>query len=131
MNVEETSFGLARFVAAQDRMVRTESGQQSEFETALAEVRAGAKRSHWMWYIFPQLRGLGRSSTAQHYGLEGAAEAKAYLSHEVLGPRLVTICEAACSLGDVSARSVFGSPDDMKLRSCATLFAKLSEPGSV
>lgn len=99
--------------------------QASSYETALSEVRNGRKRSHWMWYIFPQLRELGRSSTAQHYGIAGVDEARAYLEHPVLGPRLTSICKAALALEGHSATEIFGRPDDLKLRSCATLFAQI------
>ncbi len=84
-----------------------------------------------MWYIFPQLRGLGHSATATHYGITGAAEARAFLAHDVLGPRLIAICEAALNVPGRSATEIFGQPDDMKLRSCATLFAAVSPPDSV
>ncbi len=114
-------FDLARFVAA----------QAEDYATALAEVRAGRKRSHWMWYVFPQLAGLGFSPTAQRYAIASEAEARAYLAHPVLGPRLVRVCVAALEVEGRSAAEVFGSPDDLKLRSSATLFAAVSPPGSV
>lgn len=114
-------FDLERFVSA----------QENSFEVALSEVTRGSKRSHWMWYIFPQLRGLGRSSTAQYYGISGAEEARAYLAHKLLGPRLIAVCEAALAVEDRSATEIFGTPDDMKLRSCATLFAHVSDGDSV
>lgn len=114
-------FDLARFIEA----------QQDDYQIALTEVQNGRKVSHWMWYIFPQLRELGRSSTAQHYGISGEAEARAFMQHAILGPRLIEICEAALSLNGQSARSIFGTPDDLKLRSCATLFAHISQSGSV
>jgi uncharacterized protein (DUF1810 family) len=114
-------FNLARFVSA----------QESTYDVALSEVTGGSKYSHWMWFIFPQLRGLGRSSTAQFYGITGLEEARAYLSHEILGPRLIAVCEAALAVEDRSATEIFGTPDDMKLRSCATLFARASNQGSV
>lgn len=107
------------------------SAQQDSYAHALREVTAGKKFSHWMWYVFPQLRGLGMSSTAHHYGITGLDEAKAYLEHEILGPRLREICEAALSVKGKTALDIFGRPDDMKLRSCATLFAQISEDGSV
>jgi uncharacterized protein (DUF1810 family) len=112
---------LARFVAA----------QAGDYDRALAEVRAGRKRSHWMWYVFPQLDGLGSSATAQRYAIKSRVEAAAYLAHPVLGPRLVEVCEAAVGVEGRSAFQMFGSPDDLKLRSCATLFAQVSPPGSV
>jgi uncharacterized protein (DUF1810 family) len=111
-----------------DRFVRAQDG---DYRRALAEVRAGRKRSHWMWYIFPQFAGLGFSSMSQRYAIKSAAEARAYLGHPVLGPRLVECCEAAIALEGRTATEVFGSPDDIKLRSCATLFAAVSPPGSV
>ena len=111
---------LARFVAA----------QADSYDQALAEVRAGRKRSHWMWYVFPQIAGLGSSPMAQHYAIQSVDEARAYLDHPTLGPRLVAIAEAALALPERSATAVFGSPDDMKLRSCATLFAHVSPPDS-
>lgn len=114
-------YDLARFVSA----------QRGTYESALSEVSAGRKTSHWMWYIFPQLRGLGRSSTSQLYGITGEDEAFAYLTHDVLGPRLITICEAVLSVDGRSATEIFGKPDDMKLRSCATLFAHVSNADSV
>ena len=114
-------YDLDRFVRAQER----------DYEQALSEIRSGQKRSHWMWYVFPQLHGLGFSSTAQKYAIRSVAEAEAYLRHPILGPRLVQIAEAAAGLESRSAVEVFGSPDGMKLRSCATLFARVSPAGSV
>jgi uncharacterized protein (DUF1810 family) len=114
-------FNLARFVDA----------QTEDYDRALAEVESGRKRSHWMWYIFPQLAGLGFSSTAQFYDISGIDEARAYLAHPVLGPRLLACAEAAVRVEGKSANEIFGSPDDLKLRSCATLFAQVSPPGSV
>lgn len=105
--------------------------QQGSYERALAEVRAGRKQSHWMWYIFPQLRGLGHSAMAERYGIAGLDEAAAYLAHPLLGPRLIAICEALLAVQDRTAHEVFGSPDDLKLHSCATLFAQAAPPGSV
>jgi uncharacterized protein (DUF1810 family) len=105
--------------------------QKGDYARALAEVRAGEKRSHWMWYVFPQLDGLGFSDTARFYGIKECAEAEAYLAHPVLGPRLIEVAEAALAVEGKSAHNIFGSPDDLKLRSCATLFAKVSPPGSV
>ena len=112
---------LKRFVEA----------QEDDYEQALSEVRSGRKQSHWMWYIFPQYDGLGFSSTSKRYAIKSVAEAQAYLRHPVLGPRLVECAEAAVGVVGRSAAEVFGSPDDMKLRSCATLFAAVSSPGSV
>lgn len=110
------------------RFVRAQGG---DYERALAEIREGRKRSHWMWYVFPQLEGLGASSTARHYAIKSLAEAEAYLKHPVLGPRLLACAEAALGVEGRSAYDVFGWPDELKLRSCATLFARVSPAGSV
>jgi uncharacterized protein (DUF1810 family) len=112
---------LKRFVQAQD----------DDYDQALAEIRGGRKRSHWMWYIFPQFDGLGFSSTSRRYAIKSIAEAEAYLSHPVLGPRLRDCAEAVLRVDGRSALEIFGSPDDMKLKSCATLFARVSPAGSV
>ena len=112
---------LNRFLEAQHRT----------YGQALSEVRDGRKRSHWMWYIFPQYDGLGFSATSQRYAIKSVAEAQAYLRHPILGPRLIECCEAAIGVEGRSAAAVFGSPDDLKLRSCATLFAAVSPAGSV
>ena len=105
--------------------------QDSEYETALREVRNGRKTSHWMWYIFPQLRGLGHSSMSDYYGISGEEEARAYLADPVLGKRLVEISEALMELEDKDPAGIFGFPDTMKLRSCMTLFAEVSGEDSV
>jgi uncharacterized protein (DUF1810 family) len=105
--------------------------QRDNYEPALAEIRAGRKQSHWMWYVFPQFAGLGFSPTSQRYAIKSVAEARAYLEHPVLGPRLVECAEAALGLVGRSAREVFDFPDDLKLRSSATLFASVAPPGSV
>ncbi|HEY6214167.1 MAG TPA: DUF1810 domain-containing protein [Vicinamibacterales bacterium] len=112
---------LERFVEA----------QKPDYERALTEIRSGRKRSHWMWYVFPQIDGLGSSAMSRRYAIEGIAEAEAYLKHPTLGPRLVECFEAVHALEGKSAADVFGYPDDMKLRSSATLFARVSPPGSV
>ena len=104
--------GLDRFVEAQEPV----------YETALAEIRCGAKRSHWMWFIFPQLVGLGRSSTAQFYAIRSAEEARSYLDHPVLGPRYLECVSALQGLGFRDAVAVFGSIDAVKLKSSLTLF---------
>lgn len=114
-------FDLERFLKA----------QQDDYDRALGELRAGRKRSHWMWYVFPQLRGLGTSHMSHHYGIGSLDEARAYLAHPVLGPRLRECCEAVLATKGTSAHDMFGSPDDLKLRSCATLFGRASPPGSV
>lgn len=117
----EDPHDLNRFVQA----------QSEDYERALSEIRSGQKRSHWMWYVFPQYAGLGFSPTAQHYAIKSLDEAKAYLAHPVLGPRLVECAEAALGIEGLSAYEIFGTPDDLKLKSCATLFAHVSPPGSV
>ncbi len=89
----------------------------------LAELRAGRKRTHWMWFVFPQVAGLGRSATAAYYALDGLADARDYLAHPVLGPRLRAATGLLTELAGTSASAVFGSPDDLKLRSSMTLFA--------
>ena len=101
--------------------------QASDYDTALAEIRAGHKRSHWIWYIFPQLEGLGHSMTAEYYGISGMEEAREYLAHPVLRQRLVEISKALLELPVNDAYEVMGSPDNLKLRSSMTLFA-LADP---
>lgn len=112
---------LSRFVQAQENI----------YEQALAEIRSGRKRSHWMWFIFPQLDGLGFSATSRLYSIKSRAEAEAYLNHPVLGQRLEECAEAALAVEGRSALEIFGSPDELKLKSCATLFACVSPAGSV
>jgi uncharacterized protein (DUF1810 family) len=115
------AYDLERFVEAQD----------GAYEQALTEIRAGAKRSHWMWFIFPQVEGLGLTATSRKYAIRDLEEAGAYLAHPILGPRLLACAEAALGLPGDSATVVFGCPDDRKLRSSATLFALASPPASV
>ncbi len=102
-----------RFLAAQAHTI----------EAAQGELRAGRKQSHWMWFVFPQLCALGRSSTARHYGLDSLADAKAYAAHPVLGPRLVACAELVLHAPGASAEAIMGGVDALKLRSCMTLFA--------
>jgi uncharacterized protein (DUF1810 family) len=102
-----------------ERFVKAQAGI---YDVALAELRAGAKRSHWMWFVFPQLEGLGSSPTAQAYAIGSLGEARAYLAHPVLGPRLVECVEAANAVQGRSALDVFGYPDELKFRSSITLF---------
>ena len=113
------------------RLNRFVRAQQGVYEEALAEIRAGDKRSHWMWFVFPQLAGLGSSPTAREYAIRSLDEARAYLQHPLLGPRLQECAEAALGVRGLSAHDIFGSPDDMKLRSSATLFAQVSPQASV
>jgi uncharacterized protein (DUF1810 family) len=117
---EADPFDLDRFVRA----------QQYDYARALGELRNGRKRSHWMWYIFPQFRGLGFSSMSQRYAIGSVDEAKAFLRHPVLGPRLTECANALLAIADRSATDILGSPDDLKLRSSATLFAHVAPPGS-
>lgn len=111
----------------QNSLSRFIQAQENDYLTALAEVRAGYKCSHWMWYIFPQLKGLGFSSTAQYYGINGREEAMAYLKHPVLGERLREITSVLLTLEGKSAVEIFGRTDAMKLRSSMTLFYAMSE----
>ncbi|MBQ5522753.1 MAG: DUF1810 domain-containing protein, partial [Oscillospiraceae bacterium] len=106
---------------------RFHKAQQGSYETALAEIRSGRKRSHWIWYIFPQIQGLGFSSTAQYYAIENLEEAKAYLADPVLRERLLEISNALLALDSCDPSEVMGYPDDLKLRSSMTLFS-LAEP---
>jgi uncharacterized protein (DUF1810 family) len=113
--------GLQRFVDA----------QRANYDRALTEITHGQKRSHWMWYVFPQIEGLGASAMARRFAITSLREADAYLHHPILGPRLAACAEAALAVEDSTAREIFGAPDDLKLRSSATLFARVSPPGSV
>lgn len=118
---QEDPYDLNRFIEAQD----------TNYDDAIAEIRAGRKRSHWMWYVFPQLTGLGQSAMSYRYGIRGEEEARAYLSHPVLGRRLHDCAEAILAVQARSAREILGTPDDLKLKSSATLFARVSSPGSI
>ncbi len=97
--------------------------QRSAFDNARNELVAGAKASHWMWYIFPQLRALGHSGTARFYGIGSLAEARQYVAHSVLGPRLIELTQTVLNHRGISPQTIFGSPDDLKFRSSMTLFA--------
>jgi uncharacterized protein (DUF1810 family) len=114
-------FGLNRFVQAQEK----------KYEFALSELRLKQKRSHWMWYIFPQYEGLGHSSMSKRYSIKSVEEAQAYLSHSVLGTRLLECTETVVAIEERSAKDIFGVPDDRKLKSSMTLFDYISESGSV
>jgi uncharacterized protein (DUF1810 family) len=118
---EPDPHALHRFVEAQSDM----------YDRALAEIRGGRKTSHWMWFVFPQFDGLGFSATSRFYAIKSVDEARAYLAHPVLGPRLLESASAVLEHSGVSAHQMFGSPDDMKLRSCATLFASVTGRQSV
>lgn len=110
-------YNLQRFVVA----------QQPVYPDVLAELQAGAKRSHWMWFIFPQIRGLGRSPISMEYAISALDEARAYLQHAILGPRLKECAKLVLDVEARSAAEIFGSPDDMKFRSCMTLFSQVSD----
>lgn len=108
---------LEKFVAA----------QQHDYRIAFNEISRGRKQSHWMWYIFPQIQGLGFSDRAKHYAIVDLKEASAYLAHPVLGSRLVEISSVLLNHSGLSASEIFGSPDDIKLRSCMSLFAAVED----
>ena len=108
--------GLERFVEAQDRV----------YESVCNELALGEKTSHWMWFIFPQLKGLGHSPIAKHYGLASAPEALAFWQHPVLGPRLLACTQLVLAQRNTTARDIFGAPDDLKFKSCMTLFAQVA-----
>jgi uncharacterized protein (DUF1810 family) len=118
---QDDPFDLARFT----------SGQAPVYDRALAEIRNGDKRSHWMWFIFPQIDGLGFSSTAKHYAIKSPQEARQYLAHPVLGSRLLECARTVLAVEGRSASEIFGSPDDLKLKSCMTLFESVAGQGSV
>lgn len=109
-------FDLQRFVDAQAPV----------FAQVCAELAGGRKRGHWMWFVFPQLKGLGRSAAAQHFGITSQAEAQAYWRHPLLGPRLKQCAEIVLAVDGRSANEIFGSPDDLKFCSCLTLFAQVT-----
>jgi uncharacterized protein (DUF1810 family) len=116
MTERDDPYNLQRFVDA----------QQAQYEQVCAELRAGRKRSHWIWFIFPQMRGLGRSEMAEFYGIASRAEAEAYLAHPVLGARLRQCTELAMSAEESSVDELFGYPDNLKFHSSMTLFASLA-----
>jgi uncharacterized protein (DUF1810 family) len=114
-------FDLHRFVSA----------QKGVYDRALGELKAGLKTSHWMWFIFPQIEGLGHSPTTRRYSIKGLEEARRYLGHPVLGPRLVECAEAVLAISGSTAEDIFGHPDVWKLQSSMTLFELVAGPGSV
>ncbi|HEY6901643.1 MAG TPA: DUF1810 domain-containing protein [Puia sp.] len=107
------------------------TAQTQDYAAALAEIRNGKKRTHWMWYIFPQIQGLGSSSNAVYYAIRDLHEAEAYLKHPTLGPRLIEISQALLALPGNNATQIMGTPDDLKLRSCMTLFAMVPQTDPV
>ncbi|TKC62133.1 DUF1810 domain-containing protein [Pedobacter hiemivivus] len=112
------SHNLERFIAA----------QKSVYQTALNELKAGKKQSHWMWYIFPQIQGLGYTEISKRYAIQDLDEAAEYLEHRMLGPRLILLSRVLLGLETSDAHKIFGSPDDLKLKSCMTLFSQV--PGT-
>lgn len=110
-------FNLNRFISAQNKV----------YDRVLAELNSGQKRSHWMWYVFPQLGGLGHSTTAKHYAIKSREEAQSYLNHPILGTRLVECTETVLAIEGRSISDIFGYPDDLKLKSSMTLFASVAD----
>ena len=117
----EDPYDLNRFLSAQEGV----------YERALAELKGGEKRTHWMWFIFPQIDGLGFSPMSKRYAIKSLDEARRYLQHPVLGARLLECVQALLEVRGRSAAEIFGYPDDLKLRSCLTLFVQVAQPGSV
>ncbi|MGZ8238768.1 MAG: DUF1810 domain-containing protein [Methylobacter sp.] len=120
VNASDT-LGLSRFMDA----------QQNTYDSALAELRSGRKRTHWMWYIFPQIDGLGHSATSKHYAIKSLEEARQYLNHPVLGKRLLECAETVFAVEGRSVSEIFGYPDDLKFKSSMTLLACVAAPHSV
>jgi hypothetical protein len=110
---------------------RFTKAQEQDFKTAFKEIKNGRKMSHWMWYIFPQIQGLGKSSTSQYYGIKDLNEARAFINDPYLGGNLKKISMALLELEENNAVAIFGKPDDIKLKSCMTLFSCISEDGSI
>ena len=121
MTNSDDPYNLSRFVHA----------QAEDYERALSELRTGRKRTHWIWYIFPQIDGLAFSATSKRYAIKSTEEARAYLDHPILGPRLLECAGALLRIEGRTATEILGSPDNLKLRSCATLFACVLPAGSV
>jgi uncharacterized protein (DUF1810 family) len=114
-------FDLERFVAAQDPI----------YHRVIAELRRGMKQTHWMWFVFPQIAGLGRSAMAERYAISSLDEARAYLAHRILGPRLIECTQAVLDVEGRSAHAIFGSPDDLKFHSSMTLFAQVAVEAAI
>ena len=115
----------------QNRLQRFVEAQATDYEIALTEIKKGKKQSHWMWYIFPQIIGLGSSSTSKFYAIKDIKEADDFLNHPVLGKRLIEISNELLKLNTKDANKIFGSPDDMKLKSAMTLFVHLNNTDEV
>jgi uncharacterized protein (DUF1810 family) len=118
---DQDPYDLKRFLSAQEPV----------FERVLTELRSGEKRSHWMWFIFPQIEGLGQSTTSRYYSIKSKAEAREYLNHPILGPRLVECAEIILGIEEKNATEIFGFPDDLKLQSSMTLFSYVAEANSI
>lgn len=118
-------------MTGKDQLKKFLTAQESDYSVALAEIKSGRKRSHWMWYIFPQIEGLGYSETSKYYALSNLQEALQYLQHPILGKRLVEISSTLLNLPTSNATEVFGTPDDLKLRSSMTLFAEVPDTSPV
>ncbi len=114
-----------------DNLQRFLTAQENAYQVALSEIKNGKKQSHWMWYIFPQVQGLGVSETSKFYAIENKQEAEEFLNHPVLGSRLIEICKALLNLETNDPHKIFGSPDDMKLHSSMTLFSSLPNASPV
>jgi len=120
-NYRDDPFDLRRFTSA----------QESIYDSVLSELKSGQKRTHWMWYIFPQIDGLGHSSTAKYYAIKSMEEARQYVNHPVLGRRLLQCAEAVLGIKGRSISEILGYPDDLKLKSSMTLFASVTDPNSI
>jgi uncharacterized protein (DUF1810 family) len=114
-----------------NELIKFLDAQNQVYLKALSELKKGKKDTHWMWYIFPQIKGLGSSENANYYGIKDLNEATAYLQHPILGKHLIEISEVVLNLNEKTATQIFGTPDDMKLRSCMTLFSILDNPNPV
>ncbi|NEQ35984.1 MAG: DUF1810 domain-containing protein [Okeania sp. SIO3I5] len=121
MTTNKDPHDLNRFISAQDKI----------YETVIKELKNGKKQTHWMWYIFPQIDGLGTSPTSKHYAIKSIEEAQEYLNHPVLGKRLLECAEIVIALEGKSISEIFGFPDDLKLKSSMTLFAHVAKPSSI
>lgn len=115
----------------ENNLKRFIDAQEADYEIALSEVKNGRKQSHWIWYIFPQIQGLGYSATSKFYAIENLNEAKEFLKHPILGSRLVNICNELLQLKSNDASKIFGSPDDIKLKSSMTLFSSVTDTNPV
>lgn len=118
--IEDDPFNLSLFVTAQDPI----------YHRVIGELRQGRKQTHWMWFVFPQIAGLGRSAMAQRYAISSLAEATAYLAHRLLGPRLIECTQTVLDVDGKSAHEIFGAPDDLKFHSSMTLFARTAQSNS-